>query len=195
MATSRAVPAGLRLRVRRLTFTTPAFRAASALTGTSAPVGPLDSYGILPRCSCSRGNTRAQRCGVLARLMPRTIRGKAAVERTRHPHRCRNAAVERGPGLDKCLLAGMQLPVGGDDLPERQPPAERTVEYRAREASAPRPLGREPGAVFRVGAPEPNDRQARPRHALRGRTRPRGTGRVGAGVSRRDVLRNLSGQE
>ena len=89
----------------------------------------------------------------------------------------------------------MQLPVGGDDLPERQPPAERAVEDRAREAPAPRPLGREPGAVFRVGAPEPNDRQTRPQHDFRGRTGPRGAGRVGAGVSRRDVLRNLSGQE
>ena len=89
----------------------------------------------------------------------------------------------------------MQLPVGGDDLPEGQPPAERAVEDRAREAPAPRPLGRQPGAVVRVGAPEPNDRQVRPRRDFRGRTGPRGAGRAGAGVSRRDVLRDLSGQE
>ena len=89
----------------------------------------------------------------------------------------------------------MQLPVGGDDLPEGQPPAERAVEDGAREAPAPRPLGREPGAVVRVGAPEPDDRQARPRRDFRGRTGPRGAGRAGAGVSRRDVLRDLSGQE
>ena len=89
----------------------------------------------------------------------------------------------------------MQLPVGGDDLSEGQPAAERAVEDRAREAPAPRPLGREPGAVVRVGAPEPNDRQARPRRDFRGRTGPRRAGRAGAGVSRRDVLRDLSGQE
>ena len=37
--------------------------------------------------------------------------------------------------------------------------------------------------------------KSRPRRGFRGRTGPRGARRVGAGVSRRDVLRNLSGQE
>ena len=38
-------------------------------------------------------------------------------------------------------LAGMQFPLGRNDLSERQPVAEGTAEDRARQAPAARPLG------------------------------------------------------
>ena len=47
------------------------------------------------------------------------------------------------------------------------------AEDGTRQTPAARPLGRQPGAVVRLGAPEPDDRQARPRRDLRGRARSR----------------------
>ena len=69
------------------------------------------------------------------------------------------------------------------------------LQRRARQAPAARPLGREPGAVLRLGAPEPADRQARPRRDLRRRPGPRRARRARARLPRRHVLRDLPGQE
>ena len=69
------------------------------------------------------------------------------------------------------------------------------LKTRAREAPAARPLGREPGAVLRVGASQPHDRQARPRRDLRRRARPWRARRAGAGLSRRHLFGDLPRQE
>ena len=66
---------------------------------------------------------------------------------------------------------------------------------RARQAPPARPLGREPGAVVRVGASEPRDQARRPRRDLRRRSGPRRAGRARARLPRRHLLRDLSGQE
>ena len=66
---------------------------------------------------------------------------------------------------------------------------------RARQAPAARPLGGQPGALVRLGPPEPDDREARPRRHLRRRPGPRRAGRARAGLPRGDLLGVLSGQE
>ena len=67
------------------------------------------------------------------------------------------------------LVACLQLPRRRDDLPARQSPVARAAHRRSRQASAARPLGREPGAVVRLDAPEPAHQARRPGRDLRGR--------------------------
>ena len=66
--------------------------------------------------------------------------------------RSRRSAHRQRAGVDERLLAGLQLPLGGDDLPQGQPAAAAAPRGRRRQASAARPLGREPGAVVRRGS-------------------------------------------
>ena len=73
------------------------------------------------------------------------------------PERLRQGAVH-GPrhapepgrtGQDRRLLAGVQLPRPGHDLPEGEPAAEGAAQAGARQGPAARPLGRQPGAGVR----------------------------------------------
>ena len=67
----------------------------------------------------------------------------------------------QGAGADARLLAGVQLPRRSGMIYLKDNPLLREpLEGRARQAPAARPLGREPGAVVRVDAPEPADHQA-----------------------------------
>ena len=96
--------------------------------------------------------------------------------------------------LDAYWRACNYLSVGMIYL-QGQPAAAGAADDRARQAPAARPLGREPGALVRLGAPEPADRRARSRRDLRRRPRPRRARRARAGLSRGHLLRGLSGQE
>src|SRR4029453_18266999 len=80
-------------------------------------------------------------------------------------------------------------------LPARQPPAPQTAEDRPRQAAAAWTLGREPGAVVRVGPPEPPDRETRFGRDLRRRPRPRRAGSARPRLPRRHLLRGVSRQE
>ena len=141
------------------------------------------------------------------RCRKRSRRRKASTKRSGRcakltSNREREAAAARGdPGgragsaVDRRLLAGVQLPVGRDDLPPGQPAAEGAAAGRARQAPAARPLGVEPCALLRVGAPQPDDPRARPRHDLRGGPGARRAGCARPGVSRGNLLRDLPRQE
>ncbi len=109
-----------------------------------------------------------------------------------HPAR---TALRAGARADERVLARLQLPLGRDDLPEGQPAAAPAAAGRRHQAPAARPLGREPGAVVRVGAPEPADRQERPRRDLRRRARPRRARRARPDLPRGHLFGDLPGQE
>ena len=102
---------------------------------------------------------------------------------------------ERGAAPDRCLVARVQLPLRRHDLSAGQPAAQGAAEARAREAPPARPLGREPGAVLRVGASQSRHQARRPRRDLHGRPGPRRAGRARPRLSRRHLLGGLSGQE
>ena len=140
------------------------------------PHRPFDIAGAARRRGADREYTNAERKTAGAAAGP-------------------DAGIRAGTAADECVLAGVQLPVGRNDLPAGQPAAEAAAAARARQASAARALGHEPRAVVRVGAPEPPDSQGRSRRHLRGRAGPRGAWRPRTRVPRRHLLRDLSGQE
>ena len=110
--------------------------------------------------------------------------------------RCSSEAARRSRAEPHArLLACVQLPGGRDDLSQGQPAAQGAAEDGTRQAPSARPLGRKPGVVVRLGAPESGHRQARPRRDLRGRSWPRRARRARARLSRRHLLRDLSRQE
>ena len=71
-----------------------------------------------------------------------------------------NSLTDKELELMNRLLAGVQLPFGRHDLSQGQPAAQGAVEDGRCETPAARPLGREPGAVFRLGTSQPDDRQS-----------------------------------
>ncbi len=101
-------------------------------------------------------------------------------------------ARRRGPARDRRLLARRELPDGRPDLPARQSAAARAAAARARETSAARPLGHEPGPQLRVCAPQPHHPRARHEHAVRHRPRPRRTGGRRQHLPRGHLQRDLS---
>ena len=112
-----------------------------------------------------------------------------SIEHAERPLAGRRAALMRR------LLAGLQLPGGRHDLPAGQPAAAGAAADGARQAPPARPLGRQPRAVVRLGAPQPADRARRPRRDVRRRARPRRARRARPRLPRGHLLRGLSGQE
>ncbi len=92
---------------------------------------------------------------------------------------------------DGCLLARRELPLGGTDLPLRQPAAEAAADARGREAHAAGALGHDSRAELHLRAPEPGHQEVRPRHDLRLRPRARRSGRRGQHVPRGHLQRDL----
>ena len=102
---------------------------------------------------------------------------------------------QRRAAPDRCLVASLQLPLRRHDLSARRPAAQGAAEARAREASPARPLGREPGAVLRVGASQSRHQAGCTGHDIHGGPGSRRARCAGPCLSRRDVLRDLLGQE
>ena len=121
---------------------------------------------------------------------------------------CIGSAIGRGPsnrgGSTRSgrLLARRQLPVGGSDLPARQPAAEGAAAARPHQAAPSGALGNDPRFELHLRPHEPRDQDARSQRDLRHRARPRGTRRRGQRVARGhltldpktvlDVLRNAT---
>ena len=101
-------------------------------------------------------------------------------------------AVRQGAGIDRCVLAGRQLPLGRPDLSLRQPAAQAIAHKGTHQAAAPRPLGNDARFELHLRSPEPADQEARPRHDLHHRPR---AWRARAGrerLPRGDLQRGLS---
>ncbi len=84
-----------------------------------------------------------------------------------------SSALRRGAASDRRLLARRELPLGGADLPARQPPPARAAAPRARQAPPARPLGHDARAQPHLRAHEPRHPRLGPRRDLRHRTGPR----------------------
>ena len=65
-------------------------------------------------------------------------------------------AVRQRAGIDRCVLAGCQLPVGRPDLSLRQPAAQADPDKGTHQAAAAGPLGNDPGSEFHLCPPEPS---------------------------------------
>ncbi len=121
-------------------------------------------------------------------LQERTVRGR----RTRHgnPHR---TAEPRGARRARHLVASRELPVGGTDLPDGQPPLARAVASRAHQAPAARTLGHHPGTELRLRPPQPRDHRPRPRDDVCDGSRARRARTGRRGLARGHLQRGLSG--
>src|SRR5262249_33162484 len=73
---------------------------------------------------------------------------------------CGGSAVGPGARVDARLLVRVQLPLGGNDLSQRQSAPEGAGTDRAHQAPPAGTLGSQSGALIRVGPSEPGDRQA-----------------------------------
>src|ERR1700738_1211210 len=67
-------------------------------------------------------------------------------------------------GIDGCVLAGRQLPVGRSDLSLRQPAAQANPNKGTHQAAAPRPLGNNPGVELHLCPPNPLNKKDRLKH-------------------------------
>src|SRR6185312_13739849 len=91
------------------------------------------------------------------------------------------SALGRGRGAARRLLARGELPLGGTDLPAREPPPARAAPPGAHQAAPARALRHDARPEPDLRAPEPRDPEPRPRYAVRDRAGPR---RSGAGRER-----------
>ena len=118
--------------------------------------------GLRPIESCTRCRTSPDDCSMKASNSSQSTCIAALRSRRSEGHgngQPRNLkglharpSQQRRAAPDRCLVARLQLPLRRHDLSARRPAAQGAAEARAREASPARPLGREPGAVLRVGA-------------------------------------------
>ena len=90
-------------------------------------------------------------------------------------------------------MARRQLPLGGPDLPPRQPPAARAAARGARQAAAARPLGHVPRAQPRLRPHEPGHPRARPGGDVRDRPRARRPRHRRQRLARGDLFGGLPG--
>ena len=90
-------------------------------------------------------------------------------------------------------MARCQLPVGGADLPARQPAAGRTPPPGARQAAAARPLGHHARPQPDLRAPQPRHPEPGPERHLRLRPRPRRARDGGQHLPGGDLQRALPG--
>ena len=89
-----------------------------------------------------------------------------------------NVLSDTGRVADRRLLARRQLPVGRPDLSVRQSAPQGAARERAHQAAPARPLGHDAGPELHLRPPQPADQEARPRHDLHHRPRPRRPGLV-----------------
>src|SRR6516165_6304889 len=68
-------------------------------------------------------------------------------------------SVRQRTGIDGCVLAGRQLPVGWSDLSLRQPAAQANLDQGAHQAAAPRALGNDTRSELHLCSPEPADQE------------------------------------
>ncbi len=93
----------------------------------------------------ARGSLNGAKASRASRRRPK---GRSTVSASTNPL---SEASDKELERDERLVAGVQLPFGRNDLLEGQPAPPGAFEDRARQASPPRPLGRESGVVLRLG--------------------------------------------
>ena len=106
-----------------------------------------------------------------------------------------NAPLTRPARQDGRVLARLLLSRGRHDLSAGQSPAARAAERGTPQEPAAGSLGREPGPLVHVRAPEPDHQQAQPGGHLPRRPRPRRPGRAGPGLPGGHLLGDLPQQE
>src|SRR5262249_51842410 len=89
-------------------------------------------------------------------IAPRRQACEGSREREAGAPRVRFGAVERRAAPRRRVVARRQLPLGGADLPVRQPAAAEAARQGAHQAAPPRALGDDARLELRLRAPEPS---------------------------------------